>query len=159
MQQHRSARPTETLGSQRPPAATRCHPACVACRSTAEGGLGLHFQVQPGGAVSAPFDCTPVYRSYEDRVNGGMVALLMDAAMAHCLFHHGLTAVTGRLNVGYREPLAIGTPAELRAWLVGREPGLLHVRAEIRQAGRVKARADGKFAPREADAAVNPPSA
>jgi acyl-coenzyme A thioesterase PaaI-like protein len=140
----------------RPPVAA-CPPACVGCRSRAAGGLGLTFEVEADGSVRAEFACDAASASYPDRVNGGLLALLADAAMAHCLFQHGLPAVTGRLNVGFREPLLIGPPAQVRAFIQSRTQTLVRACAEFRQHGRVKARAEGKFLLLPADPGSAPP--
>jgi acyl-coenzyme A thioesterase PaaI-like protein len=50
----------------------------MACGS---GGLGLHFDAQPDGSVEGVFDCASAYQGYQDRLHGGVVATLADAAM------------------------------------------------------------------------------
>ncbi len=129
-----------------------CHPACVACRPIPDGGLGLHFDSAGDGGVITQVFCDPGYRSYPDRLHGGYVALLIDAAMGHCLFHHGVIAVTGRLNVGFREPVKTGQLAEIRTHIIQRDADFCRLRAEIRQNGRIRVRAEGKFSP------ADPPS-
>ncbi|MGD8451140.1 MAG: PaaI family thioesterase [Phycisphaerae bacterium] len=124
-----------------------CHPACFACRRREEGGLGLNFVEQDDGSVVGHFDCEERYQSYPDRVHGGVVAMLLDAAMTHCLFHHGVAGVTGRLNVAFREPLRIGPQAEIRAVVQESNPRLYRLRAEVHQESRLVAYAEGKFVP------------
>ena len=73
--------------------------------------------------------------------------MLLDAAMTHCLFARGQETVTAELCVRYREAVATGTPARVRAWLVRSSPRLHWLRAELLQENRVKAVATGKFMP------------
>lgn len=147
-------KPTPSLNPPREsgppwPEPSTCHPACVACRPRSEGGLGLRFEMQPDGSLLASFECHFDYRSYPDRVHGGVVALLLDAAMSHCLFGRGIAGITGRLNIGFRAPLRIGGRAEIRTFVADQTENLYRVRAEITQDGELKAQADGKFLPRD----------
>jgi acyl-coenzyme A thioesterase PaaI-like protein len=93
----------------------------------------------------ADFFCDPTYRSYPERVHGGHLALLLDAAMGHWLFQHEFVAVTGRLNIGFGEPVRTGRMARIRVTPVAHDPELYRVRAEIEQDGRVCVRGEGKF--------------
>jgi acyl-coenzyme A thioesterase PaaI-like protein len=127
--------------------ATLCHPACVACRKSSAGGLGLRFVTRSHGTVVAEFDCDPCYQGYPDRVHGGIVALLLDTAMTHCLFSRGLLGVTARMEIRYESPVEIGTPATLCARLLRADRRLYRLMAEIVQDDTVRARAKGTFAP------------
>ena len=71
--------------------------------------------------------------------------MLLDAAMTHCLFARRNVAVTAELCVRYRQAVVTGRPGRVRAWLVQSSPRLYHLRAELSQAGCVKAMATGKF--------------
>ena len=120
------------------------HAGCMACGSQ---GLGLQFELQSDGSVQSTFDCAPTYQGYQDRLHGGVVATLADAAMTHCLFSRGIAAFTAKLEITFRHPVMIGRQALVRAWLE-RETGVLYeLRAEVFQTGRVCATARGLFAP------------
>ena len=116
----------------------------MACGSA---GLGLRFDPQPDGSVEGVFDCAPVYQGYQDRLHGGVVATLADAAMTHCLFARGIAAFTAKLEITFRHPVRVGREARVRAWLECETGVLYELRAELRQAGRVCATAHGLFAP------------
>lgn len=128
--------------------ARHCHPACVACRNTDEGGLGLRFRGSPDGGVEAEFACDASYQSYPDRLHGGIVALLLDAAMTHCLFARDLHGLTARLTIRYRGKVDIGTPGVVRARLVRTAHRMYDLSAEFVQAGVVRAEAEARFASR-----------
>ena len=83
-------------------------------------------------------------------IHGGVIAALMDTAIIHWLFQHGIRAVTGDLRVRYLQPVACNIPLELIAWLVFPCPPLYHLKAELRAGGRPLARAEGKCMRREA---------
>ena len=134
-----------TSSEDTPPLARSCHPACVVCGERNESGLGLRFEPQADGSVLARFACAPDYQGYPGRLHGGVVSMLLDAAMTNCLFARGIQAVTGRLNVRFRHPVRLGTDAVLRAWMVQHHPPLYMLKAELAQEGKVCALADAKF--------------
>jgi acyl-coenzyme A thioesterase PaaI-like protein len=106
----------------------------------------LRFRQQDDGSVAASFPCDGRYQGYPDRLHGGVIALLLDAAMIHCLFARGHHAYTARLSVQFRHPIAVGEPAMVRGWYVGESPSLFILRAEVHQSGLVRAVAEGVFA-------------
>jgi acyl-coenzyme A thioesterase PaaI-like protein len=122
-----------------------CHPACIVCASRDEGGLGVRFRKQPDGSVVGIFDCEERFQGYPDRLHGGVVALLLDAAMTHCLFHNGIVGVTGRLQVSFRGPVDLGRRAQLHARIESHVKKLYRLKAELVQDARAKATAEAKF--------------
>lgn len=123
----------------------RCHPACFACGVRNGDGLGLRFTEEPDGSVVGAFACEDKYQGYPDRLHGGVVAMLADAAMTHCLFVHQIKAVTGKLELRFPHAVAVGVSATVRAMLVRNSPPAFVVRAEISQAGTVRATAEALF--------------
>jgi acyl-coenzyme A thioesterase PaaI-like protein len=89
-------------------------------------------------------------QGFPGALHGGAAATLLDGAMTNCLFARGIAAWTGDLRVRYRSPIALGQDAVVRAWVERAFPPLFVARAEIRQGGRVKATATGKFVERPA---------
>ncbi len=122
-----------------------CHPACFACRPSDEGGLGLRFRRSPGGGVEAVFSGEERYQGYPDRLHGGIIAMLLDAAMTHCLFARHVRAYTAKLALRYALPSRVGVPCVIRAELVRSRPPAYVLRAEVRQEGEVCARAEATF--------------
>lgn len=127
------------------PVRVACQPDCIAARPRAEGGLGLRFRLLGDGSVQAEFGCEPAFQGYADRLHGGVVATLLDAAMSNCLFARRVRGMTARLNIRFRDQIEIGKPAEVQAWVTRVEPPLFELRAEVRQDGEVRALADAKF--------------
>jgi acyl-coenzyme A thioesterase PaaI-like protein len=123
----------------------REHPHCFACSDPADGGLGLHFQVDAGGGVTARWTSPPGGESYPGIVHGGLVATLLDAAMVHALFARGIVARTGELRIRYRSPVCIGSSVTVRAWLTNGNGRLFVLEAELRQGASVCAEARAKF--------------
>lgn len=121
------------------------HPNCIACDPLHPLGLNLRFAPDGDRGVTAAFDCAATWQGYPDRLHGGIVALLLDAAMTNCLFRVGVAGVTARMDVRYRAALQVGTAAVVRAELERAEPPLYVLKAEVEQDGQVRAAATGKF--------------
>ena len=125
--------------------ARACHGACLACRPRHEGGLGIRFRTEADGAVVATFECDPKYQSYPDRLHGGIVALLLDSAMTHCLFAREIHGVTARLSIRYFHPVELEVCATIRARVLRHMKRLIELEAVILQHDRVAARAQARF--------------
>ncbi|MCA9729716.1 MAG: hypothetical protein KC729_18685, partial [Candidatus Eisenbacteria bacterium] len=79
--------------------ASTCHPDCIACRPRSLRGLGLVFRLAPDGSAIARFPCDPGFQGYPDRLHGGIIATLLDAAMTHRLFASKIRAYTARMDL------------------------------------------------------------
>lgn len=123
----------------------RCHPACIACGTRNGDSLGLQFVKEADGAVAGSFACEGKYQGYPDRLHGGVIAMLADAAMTHCLFLHGISALTGKLKLRFPHPVEVGVVATVRAMLVKNSPPVFELKAEISQAGIVRVTAEALF--------------
>ena len=127
----------------------RCHPACFACGVQNGDGLGLRFTEQPDGSVVGSFACDGKYQGYPDRLHGGVIAMMADAAMTHCLFVHRIKAVTGKLSLRFPRPVEVGVAATVHAALVMNSPPAFELKAEIWQGGTVRATAEALFVEQE----------
>jgi acyl-coenzyme A thioesterase PaaI-like protein len=125
------------------------HPACISCSRENASGLGLKFSVQDDNGVQAEFDCNRLYQGYPGYLHGGISSLLLDSAMANCLFAHRVAAVTARLIVRFLLPVAIDQPATVKAWIREYEPPLYVLEAELEQNGQVLVRGSAKFINRD----------
>ena len=123
----------------------QAHLNCVVCGTANGRGLRLKFRTSEDGSVQATFECKKVYEGYANVLHGGVVSTLLDGAMTNCLFAHGRAGMTAELTVRFRHPARTGTPATVRAWIERCSPPLHALRAELVQAGQLKATAYGKF--------------
>lgn len=123
----------------------RYHPACLVCSNSRPDSLGLRFEQHDDGSVCAVFNCGAAFQGYPDRLHGGVVALLLDAAMTHCLFAAGVAGVTARTEVKFRHPVAIDAPVQARARIVRTSPPSYQLKAELLQGGQIKATSIGFF--------------
>ena len=145
MKGHPSTPPPVTDANRLKATRVRVHPRCVVCRSTNPMGLGQEFALQPDGSGESTFAGSEMFEGYSGRLHGGVAAALLDGAMTNCLFAHGVQALTAELTVRYREPVAVRGKITTSARLAESHGRLHLLRAELRQDGRVKATALGKF--------------
>ena len=124
---------------------TEAHPFCTVCSRTNPHGLGLEFVCEADGSVSCKFLGHPGLEGFPGVLHGGVIASLLDGAMTNCLFARGCSAMTGELNVRYREPVVIGEAMLIRGWIKQSVPPLHLMAAELKQGNRVKATATAKF--------------
>jgi DNA-binding CsgD family transcriptional regulator len=61
------------------------HEECLMCGPANPLGLKLRFRVQPDDSVLALFPCPEALRSYPERLHGGVISALLDAAMTNAL--------------------------------------------------------------------------
>ncbi|WP_028318196.1 PaaI family thioesterase [Desulfobulbus elongatus] len=125
------------------------HRQCVLCGAFHPRSWRLAFKKTEDGGVRTFFVASPALQGYHGMVHGGVIASLLDAAMTHWLFHHGIQAVTGELRVRFLHPVACDVPLELRARLHFSCPPLYQLRAELLCREVLQARGEGKFMRRE----------
>ena len=123
----------------------RHHPHCLICGAQNNRGLQVPFRACEDGSVTATLTLSTDLQGYRDVAHGGIVASLLDAAMVNCLFTHGIVAMTAELVVRFVHPVAVGHPAEVRAWRKTSRPPLHEMSARLTQGTRIVARATAKF--------------
>lgn len=116
--------------------------------------LRLDFRPDAEGGVRADLRGGARMQGYDGILHGGVVAALLDAAMTHCLFHHGVAGLTAELRVRYLKPVPCDATLEARAWLDRARPPLYRLGAELTRDGQVLARAEASFLRRAAAAGV-----
>lgn len=126
-------------------AETHGHAHCLICGTHNPFSLGLRFREDRHGSVRARFKALPRFQGYEGILHGGVISALLDAAMTHCLFLHGVRAVTGDLRVRFLEPVRCGAVLDVQAHTLEMTPPLYRVAAALVDDARVVARAEAKF--------------
>lgn len=123
----------------------RVHPHCFVCGPNNPLGLGVPFALTDDGTLCGTFDCPPAFEGYPGQLQGGVVAALLDGAMANWLFANHIVAVTAELTTRFRHPVRTHQPAEIRAQIVRADRGLYLLKATLSQEGQCRADARGKF--------------
>ena len=125
-------------------AARKAHAACMVC---GEGApiFGLRFAVDPAGGVQATFRAAEHFQGYAGILHGGVISTLLDAAMVHCLFARGVTAVTAEMTVRFLREVPVDCDIRVGATLVGERHGVFQMAASLSRARTRLAVARGKF--------------
>jgi len=104
---------------------------CFVCGPDNPIGLKLRF-VREGEGVRAEFTPSDLHVGYEGLVHGGILAALIDDALANIWFTRGLEAVTAKIEVRFRRAVRPGERLTVAAAPAGRKGGMMLARAEVR---------------------------
>ncbi len=80
---------------------------CFGCGKKNKFGLQLEFSLEKGKAITE-FTLKPQFQGWNDIAHGGIVATVLDEAMAWAIKSLNIKAVTAEMNVKYRQPTPIG---------------------------------------------------
>jgi uncharacterized protein (TIGR00369 family) len=127
--------------------ARKAHAVCMVCGEGGPGApvVGLRFVPDPAGGVQATFRTESRYQGYRGILHGGVISTLLDAAMVHCLFAHGVTAVTAEMTVRFLREVPVDCDVCVGATLIGERRGVFQAAASLSRAGTRFAVAKGKF--------------
>lgn len=119
--------------------------ACFGCGAENPIGLRLRFTADERG-VSAPFVPLPEHQGFEGVVHGGIIASVLDEAMAWATAA-GTWAVTGEMRVRFRQRVQVGDRTRVRASVDESRGRIIKVSAELvrEDDGSVVAAATGTF--------------
>jgi len=119
---------------------------CFACGQLNDGGLRLDFDVSRGRAETT-YIPDRRHQGYDGTVHGGIVSALLDEAMGWAIFHQGIWGVTARLNVTFRQPVAVGEELRVFGEVVRERSRSIETHGVVARAsdGTVLAEADAAF--------------
>jgi acyl-coenzyme A thioesterase PaaI-like protein len=118
---------------------------CFGCSKRNPIGLHLSFQMEDG-EVRAHFTPQAEHQGWPGFMHGGLVATMLDEAMGWVTMSHGIWAVTGKIDVRYREPVPLFRPVTVVGIIQKNRGRWVLVRAEIRSSvGVVLSEADAIF--------------
>ncbi len=82
-------------------------------------------------------------------MHGGVLSALLDTAMAQCLLHQDIEAVTGELNVRYLEQVDCDGTLDIKAWIDSSLPPLYHLKSQISIGGKLVCKGKARFMQRQ----------
>lgn len=132
-------------GSTRTRVARKLHFNCAVCGADDPLGLGLEFQAGMDGSMSVIVHEGLRFQGYPNRLHGGIISLLFDTAMTHCLFARGLAGVTASLNIRFLQPVIPGRLVTVRAEVSRQKSRLYLLKGTLQQDGELKSTAEAKF--------------
>lgn len=103
---------------------------CFVCGKDNPIGLKLEF-VKVGEGVRAEFTPSTLHVGYDGVVHGGIIASLIDDALANVWFARGQEALTAKIEVRYRHEIQPGDRLIISAHPTGAKGGLMTGRAEV----------------------------
>lgn len=116
--------------------------SCFVCGSANPIGLQVRF-ARDGQRVVGEFTPSALHVGYEGLVHGGIVAAVLDDALAAIGYLDGEPTVTARLAVRFRQPARPGEALRVEAEETGRRGAVRHGRAVLRRSdGAVVAEAE-----------------
>ena len=118
---------------------------CYACGSANERGLHMAFRREGDRTICEYTPCA-YQQGYPGRMHGGVVSTLIDESMGWAVYHAREWGATARLNIRYRQPVALDQTLRIEAWITKNRGRLMELRAEVLGGdGRLLAEGDGVF--------------
>jgi acyl-coenzyme A thioesterase PaaI-like protein len=118
---------------------------CFGCGDLNPSGLKLEFRFEGNKAV-ADFLPRDEHQGYPGIVHGGVTAAALDEAMGWAMYGVGVWAVTGKMEVRFRQPLPLHKRARVSGEVVRNRGRWLQLRGEIRsEDGKLMADSYGLF--------------
>jgi acyl-coenzyme A thioesterase PaaI-like protein len=119
---------------------------CIGCGPHSQIGLRMQFETTADGSVESRIVLPRSYQGWRDIAHGGVVALLLDEAMAYAAAASGVLGVTAELKLRFRNAAPTGTPLVVRANVVWRRGDVLATSATLGDgSGTEFASAEGRF--------------
>jgi len=118
---------------------------CFACGPDNPRGLHMTFEYGEGTArcVVPP---RAEFGGWSNIMHGGIVATLLDEAMAHAAIAAGVRAVTARIEVRFRKPVPTDRPLVVEGKVEGRRGRVLEITGVLRgQDGTAYAESNARF--------------
>jgi uncharacterized protein (TIGR00369 family) len=125
---------------------------CVGCGPDSAIGLRMQFVRNDDGSVTSRLTVPPRFQGWRDVVHGGIVALMLDEAMAYAAAASGSLGMTAELNMRFRSEVPVGAEVVVRGAVRWQRRTIIAVEASITSVADQKllASAEGKFVSRGA---------
>jgi len=118
---------------------------CFGCGDLNPAGLKLKFRFEGNKAV-ADFLPQKQHQGYPGLMHGGATSAALDEAMGWAMYGLGVWAVTGKMEVKFRQPLPLHQKMTVWGEIIRNRGRWLEVRGEIRsEEGKLMAEAYGLF--------------
>ncbi|GAC1444529.1 MAG: PaaI family thioesterase [Vulcanimicrobiaceae bacterium] len=122
---------------------------CIGCGTGSAIGLHMTFATADDRSVASRLTIPQRFQGWRDVVHGGVVALVLDEAMAYAAGAHGYLGVTGDLKLRFRQPVTVGVPLVVRARVRWQRRTVLSIEATLHdEAETLLASAEGSFVAR-----------
>jgi len=103
---------------------------CFVCGEDNPVGLKLSFDYSKDAAFSW-FDSPVCFEGYNGVIHGGIIATLLDEAMAKIILSRNLIAVTADMNIRYRKSLPVGQRVKVSGEITLQKTRTIHTKAFV----------------------------
>lgn len=117
---------------------------CFACGKDNECGIKLGFSLENGEAT-ADFTLEERFQGWNGIAHGGIVAAVLDEAMAWAIGISEIKAVTAEMNVRYKKPTPIGKLLKVTGRLTETNGRILRTEASIYDGPTLLASATARY--------------
>lgn len=118
---------------------------CFACSPHNPIGLKLAFKMD-GEVCRARYVAKPEHQGWNGVVHGGLVATMLDEAMAQWLWQNGFTTMTAEMTTRYSHAVPVGEELTIEGRMISKRGRIMEMAAQILLPdGRVAAKARSKF--------------
>lgn len=123
----------------------KTHSNCMICGPNNPCSWQMKFTHNKSGETHAKFRGNNTFQGYEGILHGGIITTLLDAVMTHCLFNHGIEALTGDLRVRFLHPIPCNKTIELQAQIITVKKPLYVLRAKAVCKEKIMVYSEAKF--------------
>jgi len=122
---------------------------CIGCGQDSAIGLKMRFDVAEDRSVRSRVTIPQPYQGWQGVVHGGVVALVLDEAMAYAAGAHGFLGVTAELKLRFRKAVPVGEPLSVSGNVSWQRRNVFGLEASINDAsGTLLASAEARFVSR-----------
>jgi uncharacterized protein (TIGR00369 family) len=119
---------------------------CFACGDLNAQGIRMVIHIEPDRSWS-DLVLDPAFQGWEGIAHGGILATLLDEAMAWAIASREVFAMTARMSIDYRRPVPVATPLRVEGRVVEAKRRLIRAAGMVVDpaTGDVCARAEGVY--------------
>lgn len=119
---------------------------CFVCGKDNPKSLHLTFDYIDNQTVIAEFSLEKEYEGYPDTLHGGILAAILDDAMANTVKLEGILIYTVELNIKYLRRSFVKEKLEVKGWIEAINHRIIDTKGEIKNlSGELKVLASGRY--------------
>lgn len=122
-----------SLPTEAEPLAVRQDHYCFGCGRQNPHGLKLTFFADPDGTVWTRWIPQRENEGFTGMAHGGIITTVLDEVMGWTTYYRRIWAVTAKLDVSFRKPVAIGEPTRALARVTSESGRRVQLVAELRR--------------------------
>jgi uncharacterized protein (TIGR00369 family) len=108
---------------------------CFVCGKRNQDGLQLDFELVGEDGIRTEFTPPKRFQGWKDILHGGIIATILDEVMVNVAYLRKIMAVTVKLEIKLRKPVAVGERLIFRGQILKQGTKTLDVKAWAEQEG------------------------